>query len=193
MNKYETNIAILKEALSGQVGRVDELIICSGNDYADALSASATRTPILLVGNTLTDEQIAYIESMAPKNVIILGSEDVVPKVIEAKIRTIGNIGITTERILGSDRYETSVRIAERFFGNCSETAVLTYGLNFADGISAGPLALAFGCPVILATSNSTLFAENYARVVNINKAICLGGKSLISDEAVQRIIGKIR
>jgi putative cell wall-binding protein len=191
MNKYETNIAIIREALSSQDGRAEELIICSGSNYADALSASGTRTPIMLVGDALTDEQIAYIESISPKNVVILGSEGVVSKVIEAKIKTIGNLGITTERILGSDRYETSVRIAERFFGNSSETAVLTYGLNFADGLSAGPLALAFGCPVILATSNSTLFAENYARVVGINKAICLGGRTLISDEAVQRIIGK--
>ena len=60
--RYDTNLAILKEmnVLGG------ELLICSGENYADALAASAVGIPMMLVNpkkKTLTEEQKTFLAS----------------------------------------------------------------------------------------------------------------------------------
>ncbi|MBQ8858126.1 MAG: cell wall-binding repeat-containing protein, partial [Lachnospiraceae bacterium] len=59
-SRYETNLAILNEA--GIEG--DELIVATGKTFADSLSASAAKLPILLVkpGTALSDEAKAIAE-----------------------------------------------------------------------------------------------------------------------------------
>ena len=57
-DRYATNIKILAEAgvKSGQ-----DLLVCTGNNYPDALSTSALGKPILLVGNQVTAQQRSMI------------------------------------------------------------------------------------------------------------------------------------
>ena len=43
-----------------------EILVTSGQNYPDALSASATGKPVLLVGDELTAEQKDYLETLAP-------------------------------------------------------------------------------------------------------------------------------
>ena len=49
-DRYETNQAILNEA---GVSKQD-ILVCSGKDFADSLSASGTGEPILLVGDQMS-------------------------------------------------------------------------------------------------------------------------------------------
>ena len=63
-DRFATNIAILEEA---GVTADQEILICTGYNFADSLSASATGLPILLVNSNkdkLTDAQIAYLEKL---------------------------------------------------------------------------------------------------------------------------------
>jgi putative cell wall-binding protein len=184
-NRFATNMEILQEA--GVTG--DDVLICSAYGFADSLSASAVGKPILLVGNTLTDEQKTYLASLGKKNYYIIGGTGAVSQDVENELKTYGSI----TRVAGVDRYETSAEVAKTFFKNGSEAVVLAYGLNFPDGLAGGPLAMSLGAPLLLVSSNSTnnASASAYVASTTVDKAICLGGSALISDTAVKEILGK--
>ena len=77
-DRYTTNIAVLKEA--GVTNQ--ELLVASGLDYADALSASAVGKPIFLVGKTgLSSEQQAYLKTLKSTTATVIGGTGPVPAV----------------------------------------------------------------------------------------------------------------
>jgi putative cell wall-binding protein len=183
-NRFATNMKILQA--SGVAG--DDVLICSAYGFADSLSASAVGKPILLVGNTLTDEQKTYLASLGKKTYYIIGGTGAVKQAVEDELKTYG----TTTRVAGADRYETSAEVAKTFFKDGSEAVVLAYGLSYPDGLTGGPLAMSLGAPLLLVSSNSinNANASAYVTAKTVDKAICLGGSALISDTAVKDILG---
>ena len=180
--RYQTNLEILKEA---GVDTSTEILICTGTGFADSLSASATGKPILLVGSKLTAEQEEFLKTTWGRFVIIGGS-GVVSADVEAKLNQIATA--TVQRISGKTRYETSVKVAERFFPNPSE-AVLAYAQNYPDGLCGGALAYALKAPLIL-TDVKTAPAEPYFAVRNVTGGYVLGGDILVKDAAVRTLFG---
>ena len=183
-DRYETNLEILKAApVSG------DLLIATGRDFADSLSASATGLPILLVngkaGKSLTQEQKEFLAAV-PGNIYIIGGESAVPAAMKAEIEAAS--GKSAQRISGGSRYETSVEIAEAFLrGN--DSAVLAYASTYPDGLCGGPLAYAMGAPLIL-TKNGKTEAAEYAEERFIAAGAVLGGESLISDATARTVFG---
>ena len=179
-NRYETNLLILEEVGASE----DEILVCTGKDFADSLSASATGMPILLVNNKgLTDDQKEFLEENQGKHYYIIGGTSAVSQEMEEAIETYG----TTERISGENRYETSVKVAEKFFEEPTE-AVITYGKNFPDGLCGGPLAMSMNAPLILTTVNKAGAAEAYVTEKGIVGGKVLGGNTLISNGAANVI-----
>lgn len=179
-NRYETNINILKEA--GTTSK--EIMVCSGEEFADGLSVSAVGKPVLLVGKDLSASQKQYIKNAGFNVYYIIGGEGAVSKEIENTVKTMGK----TERISGRDRYATSAAIADRFF-NGSKKSVLAFGETFADGLSGGSLALSLEGPLLLVNSENTKHAENYVSKNKVERAAVLGGPILISDNMIDSII----
>ena len=179
--RYETNIEILKEA--GVTNQ--EIIVATGANFADSLSASAVGKPILLVDNSkgLSDVQKAYLDSLTTVKYFIVGGTGAVNENIEAQIARYG----TVERIKGKSRYETSVAIANRFFTN-PKVAVLAYAENFPDGLSGGPLTMSLNAPLILTKTGKGNAAEVYIGANNIAEGYILGGASLIDDTTTMDI-----
>lgn len=181
--RFETNIAILKEA--GVTN--EDILVCDGMSFADSLSASAVGKPILLVDKQLSSEQKTYLRGLKSKNYYIIGGPGAVAPAVEKQVKSYGSV----QRVYGQNRYSTSVAVAEKFFGKECKGIALAYGLNFPDGLSGGPLAMALDIPLILATSNDVNDAKAYAEEAAADKAVVLGGTSLISDEAVRYILEK--
>lgn len=180
-DRYETNIAILEEA-----GGVEDMImICSGTNFADCMSAAALGKPILLVKSAVSNSQLAYIKSLNNKSFQIAGGTGAVNEKIEA---TLMNYGMVT-RIGGADRYETSANLANAFFGN-SEGAIIAYGRDFPDGLCGGGLANIMGVPLLLAAEGKIDAAQSFMADKNVNKAAVLGGPSLISDINTLKLFG---
>lgn len=175
--RYDTNLLILEEA-----GVEDEdILICTGKNFADCLSASATGLPILLTNNiALKDSQIEFLNSLDGNRLYIIGGEGAVSEEIA------NAIGAHT-RISGSGRYETSVLVAKTFFHSPSK-AVLAYGGNFPDGICGGSLAYALHAPLILTRDTTSSYAMDYAKENGITSGVVLGGSSLISGDTVKAI-----
>ena len=176
-NRYITNLEILKEA---GVNSTDEVLIATGTNYADSLSASATGLPMLLVGTSLTEDQKAFLATTSGKFVII-GGTGAVSEEIEAQLNEIGS----AVRVKGKNRYGTSVAIAQRYFTN-PEAAVLAYAQGFPDGLCGGPLAVSMGAPLILTSNESHGDADAY--VENILIGAVTGGTGRISDDTVREI-----
>ena len=176
-NRFETNLAILREA--GLAG-AQEILVATGSNYADSLSASATGMPMLLVGDKLTAEQKTFLGGANGK-FVILGGTAAVSEEVENELKAFGEV----VRVKGSSRYETSIAIAERYFGAPS-AAVLAYGEAFPDGLCGGPLAAAIGAPLVL-THNDRLSAAD-AYVSGVAYGYVTGGTARLSDAAVREI-----
>lgn len=184
--RYETNLKILKTA--GVT--TEEILICTGKNFADSLSASATGKAILLTGKALTAEQKAFLEEHKDNQMYILGGTAAVNEQIEKEVKKICS---AAERIKGSNRYETSVLIAETFFGNQADDAVVAYGKNYPDGLAGGALAFSKHAPLILANSeseNGYEAAADYMQRKGIRSGAVLGGERLITDSAAREIFG---
>ncbi len=185
-NRFETNILILQRA--GVSGK--DLLICAANGYADSLSASAVGQPILLVGNSLTDAQKEYLESIQSD--------------ISGKCYAIGGTGVVSDdvfdqvkayaageskRVAGANRFATSVAVAEEFCPSTIDTVVLAYAMNYPDGLAGGPVAHAFHAPLLLVNDSNYTLAKDYVAHTYATKVKVMGGTSLIADATALAIV----
>jgi putative cell wall-binding protein len=177
-NRYETNLMILEEA--GFAG--EEILVCTGNGFADSLSASAVGKPILLVNKSLNAAQLEFLEVTSGEFVII-GGESAVSAAVENKLDEYGEVS----RLAGANRYETSVLVAERFF-DAPTSAVVAYSQNFPDGLCGGPLAAATDSPLLLMATNRGDNVIEYAQEVGISSGAVLGGTGLIDDATAKNL-----
>ena len=184
-DRYATNLEILKEAGVSS----EDILVCTGTSFPDSLSASAVGKPILLVGNSLTDTQKDYIQGLSTEKFYLIGGEGAVVPEIESDLIDLGYSRNNIRRIAGSTRFETSTEVAKAFFNN-PQTVVLAYAQDFPDGLSGGPFAMLLDAPIILTNSSKTEAARAYVRSVGATDNYTLGGPSLISDRAVDVIMG---
>jgi len=181
-DRFETNLAILKEA---GIEDGSDLIVATGSNFADSLSASASGAPLLLVGRALTDAQKEFLASVKLGDIHIVGGEGVVLPAVAEELKEYAE---NVERIAGANRFETSTAIAAKF--EKPEAMVLAYAQNFPDGLSAGPLAHALGAPLIL-TQNAQVAIDTaiaWRATQNIRGGFVIGGTALISDETADTI-----
>ena len=183
-DRFGTNLEVLKEAgVSGE-----DLLIASGTGYADALSASAAKRPILLVGKNLTDAQKTYLEENKANfssNTYIVGGSGAVNEDVEAQVE--GYLGDAT-RLAGGDRFATSVLVAQTFFAGDLSAMVIASGTNFPDGLSGGPVAIAYDAPLVLVSDKifdhaTQLFVEKH-----MNKLIVMGGTGAVAKATAETI-----
>ncbi len=178
-NRYDTNLAILNEA---GVNAGQEILISSGKNFPDALSASATGLPILMVGKSLSAAQKEFLSNTSG-DFVIIGGTSAVSETVEGALAELGEV----ERIAGDSRYKTSIAVAERFFDGNDEI-VLAFGKNFPDGLCGGPLANAMGAPLVLTGAGSESVAAAYCEANGIVKGAALGGASVLSDTTIQLV-----
>ena len=183
--RYETNLEILNEAKASG----EDLLACTGEGFADSLSASAVGKPILLVDNRgLIAEQKAYLDKADVQDVYLIGGADVVSNKVGRELKAYDKDG-KTERIAGDNRYKTSVEVAKAFFPKKCDSAVLAYGMKFPDGLAGGPLAISMGSPLLLVEDTAYADAKAYGSSVGISKLAVLGGTDVISDATAESIL----
>lgn len=177
-------------------------IIVSGSGYADALSISsyayASASPIFLTDGddmlTLVTRQrlLAGWKSGNIERVVIIGGESSVGTTVESQLE---NLGIEYERWSGSNRYLTSIEIAE----HAVEEGVLSYdtlgfatGSGFADSLAAGALMGKLDGVLLLVDerSNGTAALDDLvsAQSSYISSVLIFGGSSSLSEDLLSRI-----
>ena len=179
-NRFETNLLILKEA---GVKAGEEVLVCTAGGFADSLSASAAGKPILLVHKKLSDSQKAYLGTLQNCSYTMIGGTSAVSDGVKAEFDAYG----ATTRLAGGNRFETSVKVAEKYFSNV-DSVVLAYAKDFPDGLCGGPLAYAMDCPLILTMAKGEAKAAEYVQANDIREGLVLGGDKLISSDSVNKI-----
>ena len=185
-DRYETDLAILKEC---GIEENAEILVATGNNFPDSLSASATGKPVLLVGKSLTEGQMAFLDTYKDKGIsfVVLGGTGVVGNAVAEELSGYGDV----TRIAGNNRYETAVLIAEYFYDKTeTERINLVYGGNFPDGLSAGALAYATGSAILLTAGNTkandtvTVYTDDLEDITGY----ILGGETLIPEWTAEAV-----
>lgn len=95
---------------------------------------------------------------------------------------------IKTE-IIGSDRYETAAKIADKM--GYYDTAILVNGdKSLSDGLSASSLAGKEKAPILLVKQN-TIPKETLTRALKAKKIYIIGGTAAISKDVEKQLAGK--
>ena len=186
-DRYETNRAILNEA---GLDNAKEILIATGDNFADCLSASATGLPIMLVKGSNTElnaQQIEFLNGLKGKKFTILGGTAAVSAELEAAIEAV--IGAEVERIQGAKREETSTLIAKKYFAD-ADFALVAYSKNYPDGLAGGVLANALGAPLLLTNAGNESYAKAYNEESGIEGGYILGGTAVITDETAKIVFG---
>lgn len=187
-DRYLTNILVLDEA--GVEG--EDLLVASGTGFADALSASAAKKPIFLVGQSLNESQLKYLNSHATSlsgRYYIIGGIGAVAPTIDG---VLGNYG-TVKRLEGSNRFATSIAVADEFFPGDVDTVVIANGMNFPDGLSGGPIAAEYGAPLVLVTDKNYSHATEHFAKKGAFRLVIMGGTGVISDQTALTIANDLQ
>ena len=185
-NRYETAAKISQSGWTTS----DYAIVANGEGYADALCASplakANNAPILLTTNgSLSQNALDELKRLKVKHVIVVGGTGVVS---DSVLNSIKAQVTDVERIGGQDRYETSVKIAEKL-GTVTKVVVAS-GEGYADALSTGPAAAINGVPIILTRSNILPnVTSNYIKAnPQITQTYVIGGTAAVSNSAVNSL-----
>lgn len=184
-NRAETAVKIAKEVVGE---RTNHIFLALGyNELADALAigpASAMNNlPVLLTQtNRLPSETKKAIKDLNVKEVTIIGGKAAISERVEKEL---GNLKIN--RIAGSRREETAVKIAEKYFKN-STTTIVAYGWNYADALVGGYLGALIVSPILLTRTDSLPPATKMYIRDHAEKSYVLGGESVVNNSVFKKI-----
>ena len=183
-DRYATNAEIIKEFKDA-----DTCIIASGENFADSLSIGAFATkngyPIVLVQkDKINDVTKQALKDSKIKKCYIVGGENSVSKSLEKELPQV------IERIAGNDRYETSLKIADKFYKD-AQGAYLASGEVFADSLAINPIAARFDVPLILTPKDKLpQKTQEYLDNSKIVQIAIIGGEKTVSKQ-IQQELGK--
>jgi len=149
-DRYGTAVAV---ARAGFPGTAPVVYVASGVNYPDALSAGAAAAaqggPLLLTSpGGLPDVVSAEISRLHPGRIVVVGGVNAVSTTVSDAL---SGLAPTVVRLAGSDRYDTSRRVAQYAFGaGPVPIAYVASGSSFPDALSATGAAGSQGGPVLL-------------------------------------------
>ncbi len=170
---------------------VDTVYIGSGRAFPDALSGGALAglegSPVLLTrpASVPAPTRMA-LQTLAPKNIVILGGPAAVSADVEALLADYASEGV--ERIAGADRYGTSAAVAAEYDPGVA-VAFVANGREFADALSASATAAGEAGPVLL-TRPDRLSPSVMAELERLDPAriVVLGGTAAVSDAVLEDV-----
>lgn len=200
-NRYETAIKIADHGWK----KSENVFLVNGSAIADALTATPLAklesAPILLTErNRVSDNVMKKIEDLNTKKVTIIGGENSVSPAVEKQLKS---KGILVERIYGSNRYETSEKIATEVMKehkDIKSVAVANGDRGLADAISFSSVAGEKTIPILLSNNSGNIkLPEGLMDKSSIRDSYIIGGKQSVPESVesdfknVTRISGSNR
>lgn len=180
LDRFETSIEAAK--LSESVGKSKGNIFVNGNNFSDALVSTAIASKknmnvILTDGKSLPNSYKSVLGNIDKSNSLAIGGK-----------RSIDISGMDIEQIGGVDRYDTSKKVAEKFFGE-EKKAIVASGEEYVDSLSSVNLAKKEGIPVLLSEKgrlNSSL--ESVVRNNKISSIYVIGGENTLQNTVFNKL-----
>ena len=170
-NRYETSTKLAKQLNTRNKG----VVLANGDNFADALAAAP------------------YAVQQSKKLVLTNGKE--LPKGInkEEVVEIIGgkkSVNIkgleNVNRISGKNRYETAIKVAEKF-GKITEI-VIADGRNYPDALSSAPLAVKMKTGILLAEDSQVNALKNFLDQTYVTDVAVVGGKNSVSESLIKKL-----
>ncbi len=181
--RYDTMSAIVSEGFS----RSTRVVIASGENFPDALAASALAgvlgCPTLIsAAFDLSPQAREQLVRLGTREAFVVGGASAVSdQVVDA----ISAMGISCRRIAGDSRITTSLAVLDtmRELGTVSDTVIIASGYSFADSLSISPWAYANSSPILLALSDGTLDGRTVEAIntAGFKTAVVVGGPQAVS------------
>jgi putative cell wall-binding protein len=190
-NRYQTSIKISQEGWQTS----DYVILANDRDYADAFCAGPLAqkhsAPLLLTEpQGISFEVLEELQRLKAKYVLIVGGPKAIAETAETQLQRIGIQKI--ERIYGGDRYETSVRIAEKL--KDSRSVALVSGLSPWDALTFHSIATQKGTPILfVAQDDLPAVVREYFEKNIIMKTYLIGGENVIGPKIQKRLSQSLR
>ncbi|KZL90202.1 cell wall-binding repeat-containing protein [Clostridium magnum] len=177
-----------------------DVVLVTGEGYADAVSASALakqlNAPILLTTtNELSNDAKLALETLKPQNVYIVGGNAAISQSVRDGLKANYNL----VELGGKNRYETNVAVANKLveLGVKADSVMLVGGEGFSDALSVAPVAAAKGQILLLGSNNTETMAPviNFVNA-NSSKVTVVGTTNIINEDmykalnAVDRVNG---
>lgn len=154
-----------------------------GSKADDFYVVKNTNMPANLVevGFLSNKEEANNLKNPGYQEKLINAIVDGAVKYLEENISLSGN-SINSERIYGSTRYETAIKVFEKGW-NSSDYAVVASGLDYADALCAAPLAKKYNAPILLSTNNNLSSQNNLLNILKnkgVKEVFIVGGTGVI-------------
>lgn len=160
--------------------------IANGGNFPDALGASSAAgkngVPVILVNGAaygVDDATKQLLTDLKISSVGIAGGIAAISAGIEGDL---GVAGYSNHRYDGADRYETSLLINNSVFSTAG-IVFLAVGTGYADALSGGALAAAYGAPMFITPGNCIPVAVlKKINSLGASQVVLLGGPNALSD-----------
>lgn len=166
-DRYETANLVVEE-IKKHNEEVSDTYVADGRNFPDALAAApfvAKVNGLLLLNN---GKEIT--EGIA------IGGENSVPG--------------TVERIAGTNRIDTAVKIAEKY--GAIDKVILVDAGNYPDALSAANLSIKYNAPILLTSAaDLSIETKTFINTNNVKNVIVVGGENSVSAKVVDEILGK--
>ncbi|MGI6216178.1 MAG: S8 family serine peptidase [Coriobacteriales bacterium] len=172
------------------------VIVASGENYPDALSASGLAgvqsAPIVTVkSDEIPDSSEEILTSMDPTKVIVIGGTASISDDVVSQIETLLP-DATVNRVYGSNRIKTSQKVYDEGKGSWGSTAIIACGTNFADALSVCSYAYASDSPIFLVDPDATqvISANTLQRIKagGFDEVIIVGGEAAVPSYAEDQL-----
>ena len=169
-DRYEVNAKVAEKTHNSNTKQKTNILITSGEKHSDAINSATLaqnkKAPILFVTkNEVTSPIKNYLYSLKKNNAIgsitIVGGENSVSRKVEAFLRSLSN---NVDRIAGSDRYSTNVKVAKQVNPN-AKRAIVVEGNGYNDALLMSPVAAKLNASLILTKPNDVTRTSDYASV----------------------------
>jgi putative cell wall-binding protein len=176
-DRYATAVAVARVVAPSP----SQVLLVSGTNFADAMVAGPVatklRAPILLTSPDGVPAATAdHLRSLPQAKRTVVGG----PVAVSDDAY---NASGASERVYGADRYETSVRVAQRWWTSVQHLSVAT-GATFQDALAGAAWSARAGIPLVLMSSDPGPVVRSYISSVEAGLVgtIVYGTVSAVSD-----------
>lgn len=161
IDRYDSSLKLANSILSEN--NKGKIILASGENISDALTispyAAKNSTPIILINKNNRSKQLSdLIKKYDIKTVDIIGGKNSVSDTMERDLSNLDK-ALVVNRMYGKNRFETSEKIANKYFSN-SENLFFTNPKNNVDTYILGPIAARYNSPILFYKNSKDLKSE---------------------------------
>ena len=206
-DRYSTSLLAAEAIARGANGELDWAVIVSGRSWPDAVVAASVAgvldAPVLMSPpDRLRGDAAEFLSRTGVKNALVIDTlgpgSDPGARISDDVTDALAVLGISAERVSGTDRYETAAAAARKLgrllsttrndqgdvgvMAGLGRTAFVASGEVFADALVAGPIAARGGHPVLL-TPRDRLHrqAASFLSAASVDHVVLMGGTAALS------------